>query len=78
MSVQVNVKLDCKGLSCPLPILKTKKAVDGMNVGEVLEMTATDPGAVNDMAAWSHRTGHALIEHKQENGSFIFYIRKTR
>lgn len=78
MSVVVNIKLDCKGLSCPLPILKTKKAVDGMNVGEVLEMTATDPGSVNDMAAWSHRTGHELIEHKQENGSFIFYIKKAR
>jgi tRNA 2-thiouridine synthesizing protein A len=78
MSVQVNVKLDCKGLSCPLPILKTKKTIDGMNVGEVLEMTSTDPGSVNDMAAWSHRTGHELIEHKQENGSFIFYIKKIK
>jgi tRNA 2-thiouridine synthesizing protein A len=78
MSVQVNVKLDCKGLSCPLPILKTKKAIDGMNVGDVLEMIATDPGSVNDMAAWSHRTGHELIEHKKENGSFIFYIKKSK
>ena len=77
-SVQVNVKLDCKGLSCPLPIIKTKKAIDGMKLGELLEMTATDPGSVSDMTAWSRRTGHELIDHKEENGSFIFYVKKTK
>jgi tRNA 2-thiouridine synthesizing protein A len=78
MSVTANVKLDCKGLSCPLPVIKTKKMIDGMKQGEVLEMTATDPGSVNDMIAWSHRTGQELLEHKQESGAFIFYIKKVK
>jgi tRNA 2-thiouridine synthesizing protein A len=78
MPFNVNVKLDCKGLSCPLPVIKTKKTIDGMSVGQILEMTATDPGSVNDMAAWSHRTGQELLEHKQDNGSFIFYIKKVK
>jgi len=78
MSLQADVKLDCKGLSCPLPVIKTKKEIDRMKIGQVLEMIATDPGSVNDMAAWSHRTGHEILEHKQDNGSFIFYIKKIK
>lgn len=78
MSFIVDVRLDCKGLACPLPVIKTKKMIDGMSVGQVLEMTATDPGSVNDMTAWSHRTGQELLEHKQDNGSFIFYIKKVK
>ena len=78
MSINADVKLDCKGLNCPLPVIKTKKMIDGMNLGQILEMTATDPGSVNDMTAWSHRTGQTLLEHKQDNGSFIFYIKKVK
>ncbi|MBI1821181.1 MAG: sulfurtransferase TusA family protein [Nitrospirae bacterium] len=78
MSVQADIKLDCKGLSCPLPVIKTKKAIDGMQVGQILEMVATDPGSVNDMKAWSHRTGHELVDQKQDNGFFIFFIKKVK
>ncbi|MBI1824293.1 MAG: sulfurtransferase TusA family protein [Nitrospirae bacterium] len=78
MSLQPNVKLDCKGLSCPLPVIKTKKIIDGMKLGEILEMTATDPGSVNDMTAWSHRTGQELLEHKEDHGAYIFYIKKIK
>jgi tRNA 2-thiouridine synthesizing protein A len=78
MSVQFQIdqRLDCKGLNCPLPILKTKKALDGMTAGQVLEMTSTDPGAKPDMEAFSRRTGHELLEVKEHSGLFTFYIRK--
>ncbi|HXN05636.1 MAG TPA: sulfurtransferase TusA family protein [Nitrospiria bacterium] len=78
MSIEINVKLDCKGLSCPLPVLKTKKAIDGMKIGQILEMTATDPGSQNDMVAWSHRTGQEILSQQQAGGAFIFYIKKVK
>lgn len=74
--VSVDQRLDCKGLNCPLPILKTKKALDGMTAGQVLEMTATDPGSKPDMEAFARRTGHELVEAKEDGGVFTFYIRK--
>ena len=57
MSVTADDELDCRGMNCPLPILKTKKAIEKLQTGQVLKMTATDPGSANDMAAWSARTG---------------------
>ena len=54
--ISIDSELDCRGLNCPLPILKTKKAVDGLSSGQVLKMLATDPGSVNDVQSWSKRT----------------------
>ncbi len=71
-----NMELDCKGMNCPLPILKTKKAVDSLQSGEILKMMATDPGSVNDMASWSKRTGNDVVEHTEEGGVHTFYIKK--
>lgn len=73
---QVNEELDCRGLSCPIPILKTKKAIDAMTSGEVLKMTATDPGSVNDIDAWCRRTGNPLLDSETEGKEFIFYLQK--
>lgn len=75
-SIKADQVLDCSGLLCPLPVIKTKQAIDKMKGGQVLEMISTDPGAVPDMQAWSRQTGNELIDHKKENGSFTFYIRK--
>lgn len=69
--------LDCKGMQCPLPIVKTKKMIDSMDVDQILKMISTDPGSINDMAAWSRRTGHELLESITNNGEFIFYVRKA-
>ncbi len=69
--------LDCKGLNCPLPVLQTKKAMDGMGSGQVLEMLSTDPGSKNDITAWAKRTGNELIEIVEEGGAFKFYLKKT-
>lgn len=68
--------LDARNLSCPLPVLKTKQAMDEIAAGEVLEVLATDPGAKSDIAAWSKRTGNELLEVSEGEGVLTFYIRK--
>jgi tRNA 2-thiouridine synthesizing protein A len=69
-------EIDCRGLNCPLPILKTKKAVDGLNRGQVLKMLATDPGSVNDVQSWSKRTENMLLDHSEDGGVYSFLIQK--
>ncbi len=76
MSVTPDQVLDCSGLSCPMPILKTKKAVDSLQSGQVLKMIATDPGSTSDMQAWTEKTGHKLVGSETEGDKFIFYIEK--
>ena len=70
--------LDCSGLACPIPIIKTKKAIDAMKTGQVLKMISTDPGSVPDVNAWAQKTGNELLHHEQNGGSFTFYIRRTK
>ncbi len=75
---KANKFLDCSGLLCPLPVVKTKKAIKEMQVGQVLEMIATDPGAIPDMEAWAKQTQHELLlAQKQEGGKFRFLIKVT-
>ena len=69
--------LDAKGLSCPLPILKTKKAVETLSKGQVLKVETTDPGSKNDMAAWAKRTGNEILKVEEASGSFTFFIKKN-
>ena len=78
MDISVDQTLDCSGMSCPMPIIKTKKAIDGMQIGQVLKMIATDPGSTPDVEAWTARTGHKLLGHEEEGAKFIFYIEKTK
>jgi tRNA 2-thiouridine synthesizing protein A len=75
--MKVDQTLDAKGLSCPLPILKTKKAVEALAKGQVLKVEATDPGSKNDMASWAKRTGNEILKVEEGSGSFTFYIKKT-
>ena len=70
--------LDCTGLLCPIPVVKTNKALKNLQVGQILEMIATDPGVVPDMEAWARQTRHdLLVAEKQDGGKFRFMIRKT-
>ena len=69
-------ELDAKGLTCPLPVLKTKKALGSLASGQVLRILATDPGSVKDMQAFARQTGHALLSHTEENSTFVFLMRK--
>ena len=75
-NAQFDSELDCQGLNCPLPILKTKKAIDGLSSGQVLKMMATDPGSVNDVQSWTKRTGNSLMNHSEEGGVYSFLIQK--
>jgi tRNA 2-thiouridine synthesizing protein A len=77
-TMTVDQVLDCTGLACPMPIVKTKKAVDALPVGQVLQLIATDPGSRPDVDAWTRKTGHVLGAAEQTNGKFIFYIKKAR
>ncbi len=69
-------ELDAKGLSCPLPILKTKKALNTMDSGQVLKIVATDPGSVKDMQAFSRQTGNALLSSVEDADAFVFMLQK--
>lgn len=68
--------LDAKGLSCPMPIVKTKKAMNELASGEVLEIHATDKGSQNDLTAWAKSTGHEFVKSEEDNGVFKFWIKK--
>ncbi|WP_337019822.1 sulfurtransferase TusA family protein [Oceanobacillus massiliensis] len=69
--------LDAKGLACPMPIVKTKKAMDQVNSNEILEVHATDKGAKNDLAAWAKSGGHEIIKSTEENDVLKFWIKKA-
>jgi len=66
--------LDCTGLLCPIPVIKTSKAIKEIEMGQVLEMVATDPGAPPDMVAWAKQTGH----EPASDGTFRFWFRRTK
>ena len=77
MAVTPNKTLDASCLSCPLPIVKTKKEIDTMTSGQVLEVISTDPGSKNDMTAWCNRTGNKLLDSSEDGGKFKFYVQKS-
>jgi tRNA 2-thiouridine synthesizing protein A len=76
-SMEFNKEFDASVLACPLPIVKTKKALADMASGQILRVVATDPGSVCDMAAFAEQTGNALLEQGSENSKFIFYLKKA-
>jgi tRNA 2-thiouridine synthesizing protein A len=68
--------LDAKGLSCPMPLLRTKKAINSINSGQILEVQGTDPGSKNDLPGWCERSGHKFLGTKEGDGFFQFFIQK--
>lgn len=75
--IQTNRVLACEGLACPMPVVKTKKTIEEMNSGEVVEVRATDKGSVADLQSWSKRTGHQYLGLREEDGVFRHFIRKS-
>mgnify|MGYP003572751972 FL=1 len=73
----VHTTVDAKGLSCPMPIVKTAQAVKGVPVGELIEVLATDPGSVKDFAAWTRSTGNAIVEQTEDGGVYRFVIKRA-
>ena len=76
MTTNITQTLDARGLNCPLPILRTKKAIAAISSGEVLEVKATDPGSLKDMQSFCSQTGHELLASNQSGSDLIFHIRK--
>lgn len=70
--------LDCSGLLCPLPVIRTSKAIKEIGIGQVLKVIATDPGAPADMEAWARQTGNELIDAHEEDGKYVFFFRRLR
>ncbi|MFQ5433250.1 MAG: sulfurtransferase TusA family protein [Anaerolineae bacterium] len=70
--------LDCSGMLCPVPVIKTSKAIKQIEVGQVLKMISTDPGAPPDMNAWVKSTGHEMLNSHQEGDKYVFYFRRTK
>lgn len=74
--MQFDKELDARGLSCPLPILRAKKALTDMTTGQILKILATDPGAVKDFQAFSKQTGNELLSSDTADKEFIFFMKR--
>jgi tRNA 2-thiouridine synthesizing protein A len=77
-ALAVDQVLDCTGLACPLPVLKTSQAIKKLAQGQVLELLATDPGVEPDMKAWTSRTGHELLAISRQDDVFHVLIRRVK
>jgi tRNA 2-thiouridine synthesizing protein A len=77
MNTETMTILDARGMNCPLPILKTKKALNQMEVGELLSIKATDPGSVKDIKSFCEQTGDELVSSDNADGIYQFVIRKA-
>lgn len=75
--IKEDVLLDCSGLLCPMPIVKTTKAMKELQFGQILKMIATDAGSPPDIAAWSRQTGNELLLSTTENEKFVFFLKKS-
>ncbi|GAB6444592.1 sulfurtransferase TusA family protein [Bacillus cereus] len=75
----MNVKqvLDAKDLACPMPIVRTKRAMDTLQTGEVLEVQVTDKGSVKDIPAWANKSGHDIVKSEEEGDVLKFWIKKA-
>lgn len=69
-------ELDARGLNCPLPILRAKKALADITAGQILKIIATDPGAIKDFQAFSKQTGNELLSSAEASGEFVFFMKK--
>ena len=76
MQMEFTKELDARGLNCPLPILKTKKSLDGMAAGEILKVVSTDAGSVKDMQAFAKQTGNELVGSQESGKEYVFFLRK--
>jgi len=76
--VNVDVELDCKGMYCPMPIVKLKKTTKTMEAGQVLRLVSTDQGSTRDVPAWAKKTGAEILETSEGGGEFVFIIKVNK
>jgi tRNA 2-thiouridine synthesizing protein A len=77
MTDSIHTTVDAKGLSCPMPIVKTAQAAKAVPTGELIEVFATDPGSVKDFAAWTRSTGNGIVEQTEADGVYRFVIKRA-
>ena len=77
-TILVDEFLDCTGLYCPVPIFETRKKIDSIKQGQILELTADDPASEEDIKSWAKTTGNELLKIEKDKDKFIFFIRKTK
>jgi tRNA 2-thiouridine synthesizing protein A len=70
--------LDCSGLNCPVPVIKTAEAIKRIEIDQILQVISTDRGSPPDMEAWSRQTGHILLNSQEEDGQYIFFFLRTK
>ena len=75
--MNIEKTLDAKGLACPMPVVRTKKTIVDIESGQILEVVTTDAGSKSDITAWAKSSGHELVDLKEEDGVFYFYIKKA-
>lgn len=75
-ALQFDREVDARGLNCPLPVLRTKKALNDMTSGQILRILATDPAAVRDFQAFAKQTGNELLQHGEHDGAFFFFMKR--
>lgn len=76
MTLQILTQVDARGLSCPMPIVKTAQAIKTIASGDLIEVLATDKGSVKDFAAWSRTTGNELVDQSADGGVYRFVLRR--
>ena len=76
--MDITETLDTSGLSCPLPVLKTKKAIKGLNVGDLLKIISTDPGSKKDIPSWARVTGQEIVDEGMEDEKYVFVVKKLK
>jgi len=76
--IAVKKVLDCKGLACPMPVVKISQQIGSVAVGEVIEVLTTDPGSLADFPAWAKTTGHAVLETRQEPGLIHILVKRQK
>jgi len=77
MDFNVDKTVDCKGLSCPMPILRLTKEIKALDSGQIIELLGTDPGSKKDIPGWCEKTGNELLGNEEDGSVFKFYIKKT-
>ena len=77
MEINTDHDLDACGLTCPLPLLKAKQALNKLEIGQVLSVVCTDSGSVKDFQVFSERSGHQLLDSKQEAGKYFYWLKKS-
>ena len=75
-AIEFNLEVDAIGMNCPLPILRTKKALTDMQSGQILKVVSTDPGSVKDLAAFAKQTGNELLSTEEKNKEFEFFVKR--